>query len=137
VSGEFGDDDRFHADALEPRALFRVEPDRVIGGRTMALQYLSTENWKDTPQRKGTAQRVFADAAASGSVEAPSWHEGDRFVVIHLFGAVSGQPGETAGPLRPGHFSFAPPTVARDRARTASGSRPCSRSSRSISYSFL
>lgn len=115
VSGEFGDDGRFHAESLEPRALFRIEPDRVAGGRATALDYLATENWKDTPRRKGTAQRVFADATASPGSGAPAWHEGDRFVVIHLFGAVSGQPGETAGPVRPGHFSFGTATIARDR----------------------
>lgn len=120
VYGDFGADTRFRVEALEPRALFRLQPDRAVGGVAAALAYLGQDNWKDPTAQKGRASRVVVEPSAPAATSTPAgplvarWHEGDRLLLIHLFGTVTRQPGETVGPLRPGHFSFGTATIAKD-----------------------
>jgi predicted Abi (CAAX) family protease len=107
----------FTVQALKPRALFQLNPDGVILDQAEAIDYIKNQNWKNTPQRKGTFQSVLINPTASSSEDAVNeWKEGDRALVIHLFGGIGGEKGEpiAAGTVT-GHFAYGLGEVIRDR----------------------
>ncbi|HEY9879536.1 MAG TPA: CPBP family glutamic-type intramembrane protease [Leptolyngbyaceae cyanobacterium] len=106
----------FTVQALKPRALFQLQPDEVILGETSALDYIDHQNWKDTPARKGTLQRVLVSPNAASKEDAlDSWKEGDYALVIHLLGGIGGQNQEFS-PLGTvtGQFSYGVARVIRE-----------------------
>jgi len=106
----------FTVQALKPRALFRLQPDQVILTEREGLKYLDRGNWKETPQRKGTLQRVLISPNAGSSDAARAqWQEGDRALVIHLFGGIGGDNKELT-PLGTvtGHFAYGLAQVKRE-----------------------
>jgi predicted Abi (CAAX) family protease len=106
----------FVVQALKPRSLFLLKPDQIILGQAATLNYLEAQQWQDTPQLKGTVQKVLLDPTDTevGKAEA-QWQEGDRGLVLHLFGGIGGKKGEgTAFGSVTGHFSFGLAEVVRD-----------------------
>lgn len=106
----------FTVQAIKPRSLFQLQPQQAVLEEAKALDYIHTENWKDTEQRKGTIQTVLIDTTAKTSTEAVSrWQEGDRALVMHLFGGRGGKNGETAafGTVT-GHFAYGLAEIMRD-----------------------
>ncbi len=108
---------RFVVEALEPRALFRLAPDLVFAGQDDAKRYLKERNWSTTEAKKQQSWTALL-AAAPGTKEAlvARWQKGDRALVVHVFGGVSGPKGEPLSvPLTvAGHFSFGQATVEED-----------------------
>lgn len=106
----------FTVQALKPRSLMQLQPDQVIIGRTPGLNYIDRQNWRDTPRRQGTLQRVLvsADGGSSDAARA-SWQEGDFALLIHLFGGIGGENGDfaPAGTVT-GHFSYGLARVVRE-----------------------
>nr|WP_242040718.1 abortive infection protein [Coleofasciculus sp. FACHB-1120] len=103
--------------AIEPRALMRLQPDEVRVNRKSAISYLKKELWKDTEGQKGTAKIVLLDPKSQQFNEAVSkWREGDRAIVLHTYGGIGGKNPETE-PLGvvTGHFAYGIATVVRDR----------------------
>ena len=106
----------FTVQALKPRALFQLQPDQVVIGRDPGLKYINRQNWRDTPQRKGTLQRVLVSPNGGSSDAARAqWQEGDYALVVHLFGGIGGENSEFA-PLGTvtGHFSYGLARVVRE-----------------------
>ncbi len=107
----------FTVQAIEPRSLLQLKPQQVLLGKGQGFHYINFENWTDTKTRKGTLQTVLIDPTASTAADAiDQWQEGDRVLVIHLFGGRGGREGERPklGTVT-GHFSFGVATVVRDR----------------------
>ncbi|WOD37904.1 type II CAAX prenyl endopeptidase Rce1 family protein [Nodosilinea sp. E11] len=106
----------FTVQALKPRALLQLVPDQVVIGRTPGLKYIDRQNWRHTPQRQGTLQRVLV-SPNGGSPEAAraQWQEGDYALVIHLFGGIGGENSEFI-PLGTvtGHFAYGLARVVRE-----------------------
>ncbi len=106
----YGSRDRkgiFTVQALKPRSLFQLQPDRVINGTTAGLHYIDEQNWKDEPQRKGTLQKVLVNPDRDASKAPGAWKVGDVALVIHLFGGVGGEHKEpTPGWTVTGHFAY-------------------------------
>lgn len=109
--------DHFIVQAIEPRSLTRLQPDQVILGQTQGLEYIREQNWHDTENRKGTIQSVLVDPAAAQTPQQAisEWQEGDRALVVHLFGGIGGQKQEpkTLG-IVTGHFAYGVADVVRD-----------------------
>lgn len=106
----------FTVQALKPRALFQLQPDQVVIGEDPGLKYIARQNWRDTPQRKGTLQRVLVSPNGGSSDAARAqWQEGDYALVIHLFGGIGGENKEFA-PLGTvtGHFAYGLARVTRE-----------------------
>lgn len=104
----------FTVQALKPRSLFQVQPQQVQRGNQASWRYIQTGNWADTPQRKGTIQTTSLDTHGR-QTDAVPWQEGDRFLLMHLFGGRGGLQGEA--PLLgtvTGHFSYGTGKVVRE-----------------------
>jgi predicted Abi (CAAX) family protease len=116
VYGSRDQDGVFTVQALRPRSLLKVQPDQVVIGETDGLNYISKRNWRDTPQRKGTLQRVLLspDGGSSDAARA-QWQEGDYALLIHLFGGIGGENKElTPAGTVTGHFAYGLARVVKE-----------------------
>lgn len=119
IYGQFDAEGIFEVQALEPRSLLRLSPDQVRLGLRAAIDYITSENWRDTPAQKGTAQSVLlAPAYEQTETALAQWQDrgtvGDRALVIHLFGGIGGNKAEPATlGLVTGHFSYGIAQVKR------------------------
>ncbi len=105
----------FVVQAIAPRALLRLQPERVITGRRAAWRYVKREAW-------GTlTPATVSSVLVSGRRAAPQellqeWRLGDRLLVIHVFGGIGGEQREQA--LRAGicfgHFAYGLAEVVRE-----------------------
>ncbi len=116
IYGAQGQDGLFTVQALQPRSLFQLKPTEIVSGLESGSSYIAHGNWKDTPDRKGTAQRVLVKPRSSfPEVAIAEWKEGDRGLGIHLFGGIGGKKGESVkGGTVTGHFAYFFPQVVRD-----------------------
>ena len=107
----------FTVQAIEPRALMRLEPDDVLLGDEAGLNYIWQKNWEETESQKGTGKTVLIDPVSSCRQDAiSSWQEGDRAIVIHLYGGIGGDKKDERGflGLVTGHFAYGVASVVRD-----------------------
>ncbi len=125
IHGALDSSGRFVVQALAPRALFRIVPERVVfGGPRKSYSYLRKEAWKDAAARKGTISSVLCTPrkrdrkAPEASVAAATgeWKPGERALVIHTYGGIGGRLQEPAasGPVYFGHFSYGRADVILD-----------------------
>ncbi len=106
----------FTVQAIKPKSLFQLQPQQVLLDQGEGFDYIHTENWKNTEQRKGTIQTVLIDSKSKTSAEAiAQWKEGDRALVMHLFGGRGGKSGEGSsfGTVT-GHFAYGLAEVVRE-----------------------
>lgn len=106
----------FTVQAIKPRSLFQLQPNQVILGAGKGLDYINYDNWSNTEQQQGNIHTVVIDKTAPTTEAAiANWQEGDRALVMHLFGGRGGQNGEpSAMGTVTGHFSYGLATVVRD-----------------------
>jgi len=110
----------FVVQAVAPRSLFKIEPDRVLLGTSAGLKYIKVDNWRNTEQNKGKIETVLLDpTVAQPLIALSNWKAGDKAIVMHLFGGIGGKQGEISGVMRlantvPGHFAFGVAEVIRD-----------------------
>lgn len=99
--------------AIAPRRLFQIQPETTLQEPGATLNYINFGNWRDTPARKGTLQSVLLDPAGGDGTE---WREGDRALVIHLFGGIGGEKAEPKSVVATvtGHFAYGLAQVIRD-----------------------
>jgi predicted Abi (CAAX) family protease len=116
IYGARGQDGLFTVQALRPRSLFQLQPTETVFGLGSGLDYIARGNWKNTPDRKGTAQRVLvAPHGDDPEVALAAWQEGERGLGIHLFGGIGGKKGESVtGGTVTGHFAYFLFQVVRD-----------------------
>ena len=116
IYGAKNPQDIFTVRALRPRSLFQLTPDQVILGKGAGIDYIQQGNWQNTPERKGTVQRVLVAPKETSTQQAiADWKEGDSGILMHLFGGIGGENGESfmAGTVT-GHFSYGLATVRRE-----------------------
>jgi predicted Abi (CAAX) family protease len=109
IYGAPGSDGRFIVQAWTPRALLRLEPERVIVGDEAAWHYARHEAWADPVARKGTITSVLCDPRAGTPAMAVSaWQKGDCALLLHVYAGIGGKQREPAarGPIYFGHFAF-------------------------------
>ena len=116
IYGARGQDGLFTVQALRPRSLFQLQPTEMVFGLGSGSDYIARGNWKNTPDRKGTAQRVLvAPHGDDPEVALTAWQEGERGLGIHLFGGIGGKKGESVtGGTVTGHFAYFLFQVVRD-----------------------
>lgn len=107
----------FVVQALRPRCLFQLQPDRVIASARKAKQYLRRESWSDLEQKKGIASAVLIDPKVSSDQAAiAQWREHDQALLVHVYGGIGGEQREPTakGPIYFGHFAYGTATVVRE-----------------------
>ena len=106
---------RFTVQALKPRSLFQLQPDQVLRGERAGRQYLSRQNWQETPQHQGQSQRVWVHPMATQPEAARQfWKVGDRALVVHVFGGIGGERAGGPPATVTGHLSYGVAQVVRD-----------------------
>jgi predicted Abi (CAAX) family protease len=107
----------FTVQAIAPRGLLRLQPDRVIVGRKPSWHYLKQETWQE--RAKGTMASVLLCPNGEGQTVSElvnQWQEGDRALLIHVYGGIGGKCKEPAatGPVFFGHFAYGVATVVQE-----------------------
>lgn len=117
VYGSPNDAGDFVVQAIVPRSLLRLLPQKVLSGKAQTISFIEEEAWRRIYQRKGEVLSVAL--AADGQSEAEmisSWKEGDRGLLLHAFGRYT--PHSFFLGMRQatclGHFAFGIATVVRD-----------------------
>lgn len=112
---------QFVVRSLAPRALLRLQPDEVVFGRKAGYRYIRQRSWANIKAQKGRISSVLCTARTGDPANAlqtasNDWQEGDRALVIHVYGGIGGQRAEPAAstPIFFGHFSFGEARVIRD-----------------------
>ncbi|PZV03168.1 MAG: CAAX protease [Leptolyngbya sp.] len=113
----------FVVQALGPRALFRLQPERVVfGGAKSAYRYIRKEAWADVVAQKGKIGSVLCTVRDNGRPEAiaaaiDEWQVGDRALILHTYGGIGGNQKEPAAfsPIFFGHFAYGRAEVVHDR----------------------
>ncbi|MDX2241168.1 MAG: CAAX protease [Leptolyngbyaceae cyanobacterium bins.302] len=110
----------FVVQALAPRALFRLQPDEVVFGQKASYRYIRQRSWADIQAQKGKIASVLCvgQSQKSSSIQAAidEWQEGDRALLLHVYGGIGGDHAEPAAatPIFFGHFAFGMAQVVRD-----------------------
>jgi predicted Abi (CAAX) family protease len=106
----------FVVQAIEPRALFQLEPQQVISNPTEAQAYLHREMWANTKAQKGKLTSILlAPNAETAEAATSQWCLGDKALLIHTFGGIGGKKAENRfSPLVTGHLSYGVAEVVED-----------------------
>ncbi|MDY6901912.1 MAG: CPBP family intramembrane glutamate endopeptidase, partial [Cyanobacteriota bacterium] len=98
----------FTVQALAPRSLFQLQPDHIILNPQTAQNYLK-KYWEINPEDKGKLTRTVIDPTSTESEYPVSkWREGDKAIILNVFGGIGGEKAETLGVPQTitGHFAF-------------------------------
>lgn len=120
----YGAQDRegqFVVQALGPRSLFRLQPGEVIFGNKASYKYIRHRVWANAIAQKGQISSVLCTPRSHGSSSAiqgaiDEWREGDRALLMHVYGGIGGTKAEPAAatPIFFGHFAYGVAKVVRD-----------------------
>jgi predicted Abi (CAAX) family protease len=107
--------DVFVVQALAPRSLFQLQPDDIIWGTEAGINYIKYENWQKTEANKGKIRKALIVPQTTQPLS--EWHEGDKAIVLHIFGGIGGKKGEALSipSTVTGHFAFGVTEIVRDR----------------------
>ncbi|MBN3960183.1 CPBP family glutamic-type intramembrane protease [Nostoc sp. NMS8] len=109
----------FTVSALAPRSLVQIQPRQIITGEKLGLNYIQEVNWQNTEKNKGKFNTVLlkpVETQNSHNQSISKWQEGNKAIVLHLFGGIGGRKAEPVGvPYTiTGHFAFGIAEVIRD-----------------------
>jgi predicted Abi (CAAX) family protease len=111
----------FVVQSLAPRSLFRLQPEEVVFGSKEGYRYIRKRAWADVEAQKGKISSVLCTPKSNGSSSAiqsaiADWQEGDRALLIHVYGGIGGIQKEPAAatPIFFGHFSYGMAEVVRE-----------------------
>ncbi|MGD1872417.1 MAG: type II CAAX prenyl endopeptidase Rce1 family protein [Mastigocoleus sp.] len=107
----------FIVQALAPRNLFQLQPKKVILGEEAGLSYIQQRYWRIRRKDKGKINKVLIDATAKNqNLAVSAWKEGDKAIVLNLFGGIGGKKAEPLGVVSTvtGHFAFGTAKVIKD-----------------------
>lgn len=107
----------FVVQALRPRRLVQLRPDRVIASARQGRRHVRRESWGNLVKKKGTAESVLiAPKSVSEEDAIARWRLGDQALVVHVYGGIGGEKREPAakGPVYFGHFAYGIATVVRE-----------------------
>jgi predicted Abi (CAAX) family protease len=116
IYGAKNDEGMFTVQAIAPRALFQLQPAKVISGLQKTTDYIHDQYWQDVQQKKGQIDSILLNPSKLSDTELiSSYQEGDRLLVLHTYGGIGGNKQEFA-PLGLffGHFSFGLARVVRE-----------------------
>ncbi|MGB3297566.1 MAG: CAAX protease, partial [Phormidesmis sp.] len=104
----------FVVQALAPRALLQADPNRTVTEKKAAKKYFREEAWQHLTGKKGTIGSVLLSPGSQ--VKPTPWAEGQRALLIHVYGGVGGNKAEPAAkaPLYFGHFAYGTAEVVRE-----------------------
>jgi len=153
IYGEQDCTGKFVVRAIAPRALLRLQPDRVIFGKDAAWEYIKHDAWANVVAQKGRVSSVLLCPTEPGSSAArqeagrdqasdqssdqasdqssdqtkdgrsvpmqsvvSQWREGDRALLLHVYGGIGGKQREAAAntPIFFGHFAYGVATVVHE-----------------------
>ena len=106
----------FTVRAIAPRALFQLQPAKVISGLQKTTDYIHNKYWQGVKQKKGKIDSILLNPNNLIDTELiNSYQEGDRLLVLHTYGGIGGNKQEFA-PLGIffGHFAFGLARVIRE-----------------------
>jgi len=114
IYGAWDSEDLFTVQAIVPRSLLQLKPHDIAVEGAEGVRYIQQRNWQETPGRKGTIQSILVDPTTD---PLSNWQEGDRALVLHLFGGIGGEKAEpnTIPATTTGHFAYGIAEVVRDR----------------------
>ncbi len=103
----------FTVSALAPRSLFQIQPRQIITGEELELNYIKEVNWQNTEKNKGKFNTAFLKPVETSISK---WQQGDKAILLHLFGGIGGRKAEPIGVPNTitGHFAFGIAEVVRD-----------------------
>lgn len=106
----------FVVQAIAPRALLRLQPDEIILGKKASLNYLKKESWQVEGQKGKTSSVLLCPKCEENREALEKWQEGDRALLIHVYGGIGGKKEEPAakGPVYFGHFAYGIAQVVRE-----------------------
>ncbi len=104
----------FVVQALAPRALLKAEPDLIVTEKKAAKKYFKEKTWQHLTEKKGTTSSVLLSPGLQ--IKPTPWAEGQRALLIHVYGGVGGNKAEPAAkaPLYFGHFAYGTAEVVRE-----------------------
>ncbi len=114
IYGNQDESGRFVVRSLAPRALLKAEPDRIVTEKKAAKKYFKKEVWQHLTAKKGTISSVLLSPGSP--IKHTPWAEGQRALLIHVYGGVGGNKAEPAAkaPLYFGHFAYGSAEVVRE-----------------------
>ncbi|MBE9002866.1 CPBP family intramembrane metalloprotease [Nostoc sp. LEGE 12447] len=103
----------FTVSALAPRSLFQIQPRQIITGEELGLNYIKEVNWRNSEKDKGKFNTALLKPVETSISK---WQQGDKAIVLHLFGGIGGRKAEPIGVPNTitGHFAFGIAEVVRD-----------------------
>ena len=112
IQGAPAGDGVFTVQALQPRRITALSPQRQRDGTAASLNHLRVANWSAAESQPGS---LHTTALVPDGVVPPGWQVGERALLIHLFGGIGGTQAEPS-PLwtTTGHFAFGEAEVVRD-----------------------
>ena len=112
IQGAPAGDGVFTVQALQPRQITALSPQRQRDGTAASLNHLRVANWSAAESQPGS---LHTTALVPDGVVPPGWQVGERALLIHLFGGIGGTQAEPS-PLwtTTGHFAFGEAEVVRD-----------------------
>lgn len=106
----------FVVQAIEPRVLVKLEPQKVITKSEEVFRYIKRGIWAKIKSQKGKCQTVLLAPNKDAKSAVSEWHLGDKALTMHLFGGIGGKKAEAPAWLPvAGHFSYGIAEVVRDR----------------------
>ncbi|AFY54505.1 putative protease of the Abi (CAAX) family [Rivularia sp. PCC 7116] len=105
----------FTVQALAPHSLFELEPDAIITETKTAQNYLK-KYWQINPSDKGTLTKTLIDSTpAKSEYPVSQWQEGDKAIILNVFGGIGGEKAEPLGVPKTitGHFAFGVAEIIR------------------------
>ncbi len=106
----------FIVQAIAPRRLLRLQPDEIIFGKKAAMNYLKKESWQIEGQKSKVSSVLLSPKHQEIQAAIAEWQEGDRALLIHVYGGIGGKKREPAAktPIFFGHFAYGIATVVRE-----------------------
>jgi predicted Abi (CAAX) family protease len=112
IQGAPASDGVFTVQALQPREITALTPQRQRNGTAASLNHIRVANWSPAESQPGSLHTT--SLVPDGAVP-PGWAVGERALLIHLFGGIGGTDAEPSPAwTTTGHFSFGEAEVVRD-----------------------
>jgi predicted Abi (CAAX) family protease len=107
---------QFTVQAIAPRALLQVEPERKVVGKKAVKQYLKKAVWSNLTAQKGKISSTLLSTKTIQLESTDTWREGQRALLIHVYGGIGGDRAEpkAKSPLYFGHFAYGIAKVVRE-----------------------
>ena len=113
IYGALATHGQFIVRALAPRRLLRLVPQQYCDRTSECMEYLKPKAWKKAGLKGEATTVLLCGDGVTPTMARESWREGDRALLIHLYGGIGGEQAEPGAntPLYWGHCAFGEATV--------------------------